>query len=103
MVNVLVTGGAGYVGSHACKALRKSGYVPITIDNLSTGWSEAVRFGPLEAVDLLDQESLYRVFQAYQPVAVMHFAAFSQVGESVADPVKYWRNNVLGSLNLFQA
>ena len=103
MVNVLVTGGAGYIGSHACKVLHYSGYTPITIDNLSTGWSEAVKFGPFEVVDLLDQESLNRVFGEYQPVAVMHFAAFSQVGESVADPLKYWRNNVLGSVNLFQA
>ena len=101
--NVIVTGGAGYIGSHACKALRQAGYTPITIDNLSTGWSSSVKFGPLEVVDLLDQSKLDRIFEKYQPDAVMHFAAFSQVGESVADPSKYWRNNVLGSLNLFQS
>ena len=99
---MIVTGGAGYIGSHACKALRNSGYRPITVDNLSTGWSEAVKFGPFERVDLLDQVKLGQVFEMYKPHAVMHFAAFSQVGESVEDPAKYWRNNVMGSLNLFQ-
>ena len=100
--NVIVTGGAGYIGSHACKALFNAGYMPITVDNLSTGWSEAVKFGPLEKVDLLDQPALERVFGMYRPCAVMHFAAFSQVGESVDDPAKYWLNNVIGSLNLFE-
>ena len=98
-----MTGGAGYIGSHACKALQKAGYTPITIDNLSNGWAEAVKFGPLERVDLLDRDKLGQVFKKYQPYAVMHFAAFSQVGESVDNPAKYWRNNVIGSLNLFQA
>ena len=100
--NVIVTGGAGYIGSHACKALYNAGYVPITVDNLSTGWSDAVKFGPLEKVDLLDRPALERVFELYEPCAVMHFAAFSQVGESVTNPAKYWRNNVIGSLNLFE-
>ena len=97
-----MTGGAGYIGSHACKALRAASYMPITVDNLSTGWSEAVKFGPLERVDLLDRAKLAQVFELYQPHAVMHFAAFSQVRESVDDPAKYWRNNVLGSLNLLE-
>jgi UDP-glucose 4-epimerase len=101
--NVIVTGGAGYIGSHACKALRNAGYTPVTVDNLSTGWSEAVKFGPFEEVDLLDRTKLDQVFKLYQPHAVMHFAAFSQVGESVNDPLKYWRNNLIGSLNLFDA
>ena len=83
--------------------MRNAGYTPVTVDNLSTGWSEAVKFGPFEGIDLLDQTKLDQVFKLYQPHAVMHFAAFSQVGESVDDPVKYWRNNVMGSLNLFQA
>ena len=100
---MIVTGGAGYIGSHACKALHNAGYTPVTVDNLSTGWSEAVKFGPFEEVDLLDRTKLDQVFKLYQPHAVMHFAAFSQVGESVDDPIKYWRNNVMGSLNLFQA
>ena len=67
--NVIVTGGAGYIGSHACKALRQAGYTPITIDNLSTGWSSSVKFGPLEVVDLLDQSKLDRIFEKYQPDA----------------------------------
>lgn len=101
--NVLVTSGAGYIGSHACRALKTEGYTPICVDNLSTGWADAVKFGPLENVDLLDQSKLENVFKKYQPSAVMHFAALSQVGESVKNPEKYWRNNVVGSLNLFQA
>ena len=100
---MIVTGGAGYIGSHACKALQKAGYTPITIDNLSTGWADAVKFGPFERVDLLDRDKLNHIFKKYQPYAVMHFAAFSQVGESVDYPAKYWCNNVIGSLNLFQA
>jgi UDP-glucose-4-epimerase len=101
--NVIVTGGAGYIGSHACKALRAAGYVPVTFDNLSTGWEDAVKFGPFEQGDLLDRARLDQVFAKYQPVAVMHFAAFSQVGESMKDPGKYWRNNVIGSLTLIEA
>ena len=80
-----------------------AGYRPITVDNLSTGWSGAVKFGPFERVDLLDRDKVMQVFKKYQPYAVMHLAAFSQVGESVEDPAKYWRNNVVGSLNLFEA
>ena len=83
--------------------MKNAGYTPVTIDNLSTGWADAVKFGPLEIVDLLDQAKLDFLFEKYQPASVMHFAAFSQVGESVDDPGKYWRNNVIGSLNLFQA
>ena len=98
---VLVTGGAGYIGSHACKALFKAGYMPVTLDNLSTGWMEAVKFGPLEPVDLLDHIQLERVFKKYQPFGDA-LCLLSQVGESVRDPAKYWRNNVVGSLNLFQ-
>ena len=100
--NILVTGGAGYIGSHACKALLQNGYNPITIDSLSTGWQEAVKFGPLEKVDLLDRKGLDQVFLKYKPKAIMHFASFSQVGESVQRPEKYWRNNLVGSLNLLE-
>ena len=103
MSNVLVTGGAGYIGSHACKALRDAGFTPIAFDNLVTGWQDAVKFGPFEQGDLLDRTRLDEVFAQYQPIAVMHFAALSQVGESMAEPGKYWRNNVLGSLNLIEA
>ncbi|SLN30222.1 UDP-glucose 4-epimerase [Roseovarius albus] len=103
MPNILVTGGAGYIGSHACKALKAAGYTPVTFDNLSTGWEEAVKFGPFEKGDLQDRAKLDAVFAAYQPVAVMHFAALTQVGESLQLPGLYWRNNVLGSLNLIEA
>ncbi|MCA0042088.1 UDP-glucose 4-epimerase GalE [Celeribacter litoreus] len=100
---VLVTGGAGYIGSHACKALRAAGYTPVTFDNLSTGWEDAVKFGPFEKGDLLDRARLDEIFAKHKPVAVMHFAAYSQVGESMQDPAKYWRNNVIGSLTLIEA
>lgn len=103
MTNILVTGGAGYIGSHACKALKAAGYTPVTYDNLSTGWQDAVKFGPFEQGDLTDRARLDQIFAAYQPVAVMHFAALSQVGESIREPGLYWHNNVAGSLNLLQA
>ncbi|SEN60480.1 UDP-glucose 4-epimerase [Pseudorhodobacter antarcticus] len=101
--HVLVTGGAGYIGSHACKALAAAGYVPVTFDNLATGWAEAVKYGPFEQGDLLDRAALDAVFAKWQPIAVMHFAALSQVGEAVAQPGHYWRVNVGGSLNLIEA
>ena len=102
MQNIIVTGGAGYIGSHACKALKAAGYTPITIDNLITGWRDAVKFGPFEQVDLCDRDQLDPILEKYKPAAVMHFAALSQVGESMKEPEKYWRNNVLGSLNLIE-
>ncbi|KAA9006930.1 UDP-glucose 4-epimerase GalE [Histidinibacterium aquaticum] len=103
MTNILVTGGAGYIGSHACKVLAAAGYTPVTYDNLATGWRDAVKYGPLEVGELTDRDRLDEVFAAYRPAAVMHFAALSLVGESMADPGKYWRNNVQGSLALIEA
>ncbi len=103
MTNILVTGGAGYIGSHACKALSQAGYTPVTFDNLITGWQDAVKFGPFEQGDLLDRARLDEVFAKYQPAAVMHFAALSQVGEAMSEPGKYWTNNVTGSLSLIEA
>ena len=103
MKNILVTGGAGYIGSHACKALSQAGYTPVTFDNLITGWQDAVKFGPFEQGDLLDRARLDDVFAKYEPVAVMHFAALSQVGEAMSEPGKYWSNNVTGSLTLIEA
>lgn len=103
MENILVTGGAGYIGSHACKALMKAGYNPITFDNLKTGWRDSVKFGPFVNGDLLTKSDIDNVFETYSPLAVMHFAALSQVAESVLLPDLYWRNNVLGSLNLIQS
>ncbi|WP_349036287.1 UDP-glucose 4-epimerase GalE [Pseudotabrizicola sp. 4114] len=101
--HVLVTGGAGYVGSHACKALRNAGFIPVTFDNLSTGWEQAVRFGPLVKGDLMDRAAVDAAFAQYRPVAVMHFAALSLVGESMKDPAHYWRVNIGGALNLAEA
>lgn len=103
MDHVLVTGGAGYIGSHACKALKAAGFVPVSFDNLSTGWAEAVKFGPLVRGDLLDKAAVLAAFETWRPVAVLHFAALSLVGESMTDPARYWRVNVGGALNLAEA
>ncbi len=102
-MHVLVTGGAGYIGAHACKALARAGFTPVAFDNLSTGWAGAVKFGPLAEGDLLDRAAIDAAFARYQPVAVMHFAALSLVGEAMSNPGKYWRTNVTGSLNLIEA
>ncbi|QNQ07679.1 UDP-glucose 4-epimerase GalE [Sphingomonas alpina] len=103
MNRVMVTGGAGYIGSHACKALRAAGWEPVVYDNLVYGHREAVKWGPFEQGDILDEARLAEVFAAYRPVAVMHFAAFAYVGESVTDPEKYYRNNVEGTAALLRA
>lgn len=103
MKPILVTGGAGYIGSHACKALAQAGYIPVTYDNLVTGWQDAVKYGPFEQGDLLDRARLDEVFAKHKPVAVMHFAALSQVGDAMRQPGLYWSNNVTGSLTLIEA
>ncbi len=103
MNNVLVTGGAGYIGSHACKALARAGYRPVSYDNLAYGHEWAVKWGPLEKGDILDAARLGEVLAAYKPSAVIHFAAFIDVGESVRDPAKYYRNNLAGTLGLLDA
>jgi UDP-arabinose 4-epimerase len=100
---ILVTGGAGYIGSHACKALAQAGYRPVTYDNLVYGHRWAVRWGPLEIGDLNDRARLDAVISHYRPIAVMHFAAYAYVGESVQDPGKYYRNNVAGTLTLLES
>lgn len=97
---VLVTGGAGYIGSQTCKALRQAGYLPIAYDNLSNGHREQVQWGPLEVGDVSDREMLKEVIARYRPIAVIHLAALKSVGESVKDPAKYYFNNVYGSLVL---
>lgn len=101
--SVLVTGGAGYIGSHACKALAQAGYLPIACDNLVYGHPWAVKWGPLEQGDIADRAWLDELIVRYRPVAVMHFAAYAYVGESVQDPGKYYRNNVAGTLTLLEA
>ena len=100
---VLVTGGAGYIGSHACKALARAGYLPGVFDDLSAGHEHAVKWGPLELGNLLDMAALDRVITRNDPVAVIHFAGCAIVGESVENPTKYYRNNVAGTLNLLNA
>lgn len=102
-MNILVTGGAGYIGSHTCKALAYAGYRPIVYDNLVYGHDWAVKWGPLETGDILDRNRLDKVIMQYRPHAVIHFAAFAYVGESVKDPIKYYRNNVAGSVTLLEA
>jgi UDP-arabinose 4-epimerase len=101
--NVLVTGGAGYIGSHTCKLLASAGYEPICFDNLSTGHKEFVKWGPLEEGDILDTPLLLKVLKKYQPVAVIHFAASAYVGESVTNPFKYYINNIKGTLSVLEA
>lgn len=100
---VLVTGGAGYVGSHACKALARAGYTPVTYDSLVMGHEWAVRWGPLEVGDIRDEARLVEVMRRLRPEAVLHFAASAYVGESVTHPAEYYSNNVAGSLALLNA
>lgn len=93
---VIVTGGAGFIGSHVCKQLASRGYTPVCVDSLENGHAWAVRWGPLEQLDVRDEAGLDAVFRRHQPAAVMHFAAYIQVGESVREPLKYHRNNLEG-------
>lgn len=99
---VLVTGGAGFVGSHACKALARAGYQPVVYDNLSNGIRDAVRWGPLEVGDLEDEARLAEVVVRHKPVGVLHFAAFIEAGESVREPERFYQNNVAGTLALLR-
>ncbi len=101
--NILVTGGAGYIGSHACKALAKAGYTPIAYDNLVYGHREAVRWGPLVEGDLADAKLLADTLSRFDVAAVIHFAAFAYVGESMVKPQLYFHNNVVNTLTLLDA
>lgn len=100
---ILVTGGAGYIGSHTCKALAGAGFEPVTLDNLSAGHRCAVRWGPLIEADLSDRAAIRSALESYSPIAVIHFAGSAYVGESVMHPRKYFTNNVRNSLNLLDA
>lgn len=100
---VLVTGGAGYIGSHTAKLLRLDGLEPVVYDNLTTGNLSSVRWGPFVRGDVLDTPHLLEIIEQYKPVAVIHFAASAYGGESVTDPAKYYRNNVCGTLSLLDA
>jgi len=102
-MRILVTGGAGYIGSHAVKALGKAGHEICVFDNLSTGHEWAVLTGRLVKGDLEDRAAIDSVLREFRPEAVMHFAAYIQVEESVREPLKYYRNNVANSLNLLEA
>jgi UDP-glucose 4-epimerase len=102
-MKILVTGGAGYIGSHVVKALWGAGHDILVYDNLSTGHAWAVLYGELAVGDLADEKQLKDVMESYGPEAVMHFAASIQVEESVREPLKYYRNNVANSLNLLEA
>lgn len=100
---ILVTGGAGFVGSHTCKALARAGFRPVVYDNLSNGIADAVRWGPLEVGDLADTDRLAAIFAQYRPAAIIHFAAFIEAGVSVREPGRFYENNVTGTLSLLGA
>jgi len=101
--NVLVTGGAGFIGSHTCKLLANSGYTPIVYDNLSRGNEWSVKWGNLIKGDISDKNKLMDVFRKYKPLAVIHFAGYAYVGESVISPYLYYENNVVGTASLLEA
>jgi UDP-arabinose 4-epimerase len=103
MDSVLLVGGAGYIGAHTAKYLSQRGCLPVVFDNLSFGHRDAVKWGPLEIGELADRRRLDEVLARHAPRAVMHFAAFAYVGESVADPARYYQNNVAATLVLLDA
>jgi UDP-glucose-4-epimerase GalE len=100
---VLVTGGAGYIGSHACKALAQAGYRVVVLDNLGAGHRSAVKWGEFVQADIADRDAVADTLRRHAVFAVMHFAAFLDVGESVREPAKYYRNNVIGALSVLEA
>jgi UDP-glucose-4-epimerase GalE len=101
-MKVLVAGGAGYIGSHTCKALAEAGYEPVVVDNLSTGHRSAVKWGPLEIGSIGDAGFMGKIFRTYEIDAVIHFAASAYVGESMTNPIKYFKNNIVETLNMFE-
>ncbi len=103
MKKILVTGGAGYVGSHVCKRLAQAGHDLLIVDNLTTGNKWALKWGRHAAIDLLDKGAVLNVIAGFQPDVIMHFAAASLVGESIEQPLKYFQTNLVSALNLLQA
>ncbi|CDO59071.1 UDP-glucose 4-epimerase [Candidatus Phaeomarinobacter ectocarpi] len=103
MRSILVTGGAGYIGSHVCKALAQAGFQPVTYDSLIYGHEWAVNWGPLEVGELSDGDRLDQVMRKYGPEGIIHLAAFAYVGESVSNPLKYYKNNVGGTISLVES
>lgn len=102
-MKILVTGGAGYIGSHTCKELAKQGHCVVVYDNLSTGHRAFVQWGDFEHGDIRDTEKLRACLRTHRPDGIIHFAASAYVGESVLDPGKYFRNNVVGTLSIIEA
>ncbi|MBC8432697.1 MAG: UDP-glucose 4-epimerase GalE [Desulfobacterales bacterium] len=102
MKNILIVGGAGYIGSYMCKYLAKNGYHPIVLDNLVYGHRQAVKWGPFIAGQMADTKLLDQIFKEHSIAVVMHFAAFCYVGESVEDPGKYYQNNVAATITLLE-
>ena len=102
-MRLFITGGAGYIGSHMVQLAHQAGHEIITLDNLSTGHRDSVLYGAFELCDIMDTKKLSELFAEYKPDAVLHFAAASQVGESMLDPHKYYQNNVSGTLSLLKS
>jgi UDP-glucose 4-epimerase len=102
MSNILVVGGAGYIGSHTCLSLSQRGYTPIVFDSLANGHREFVQWGPFEQGDVRDRERLDQVISYYKPVAIVHFAGLIEVSQSIGDPVAFFESNVSGSLRFLQ-
>ncbi len=102
MKNILVTGGAGFIGSHTCKALSKAGFLPVTYDDLSRGHAASVRWGPLEEGNIGDGARLSEVLRRYEPLGVIHFAGFGYVGESMDNPALYYDNNVVRTASMLE-
>ena len=103
MTKLLVTGGAGYVGSHCCKAFQQAGFDVVVFDNFDRGWRDFAKFGEVFEGDIMSPEDLSKAIDQHKPDAIAHFAAFAYVGESVGNPGMYYRNNTQGTLNILEA